>query len=336
MTDTTRPAPDHAAVPRLELSTVCTRPAPADRDLGRAILDAPLVRDTVWLRWSGHDGIRTLHHGAGLARGWVERDVDGLDGWAALVEGRLVVTMGSDGREQPVLHAEAWEAGATLHAALTQHPVHPGNDGHADEHEAYGQEADGEEEGLLDDVCSRVRRRAAGLTLDAIDQALAAAQIELRVADRYADAGDEDAAARAAVVAEEWQRIRGQLAADVHTAYDTDRDLDLQRALSAERHRRDIADRAREAAHEAWQTLDTAHRRLAGPAADPLYTALARAGLHSLADDDHQAVRELTRNLEATALRQVSDWLERTRAAALALGGDRVPPARPRARRSRL
>ncbi|MET8630828.1 hypothetical protein ABZW30_45300 [Kitasatospora sp. NPDC004669] len=27
-------------------------------------------------RWSGHDGIRSLHHGAGLARGWTERDVD--------------------------------------------------------------------------------------------------------------------------------------------------------------------------------------------------------------------------------------------------------------------
>lgn len=31
----------------------------------------------MWLRWSGHDGIRTLHHGAGLARGWTGRDVDG-------------------------------------------------------------------------------------------------------------------------------------------------------------------------------------------------------------------------------------------------------------------
>ncbi len=41
----------------------------------------------MWLRWSGHDGIRTLHHGAGLARGWTERDVDGLDGWVALVDG---------------------------------------------------------------------------------------------------------------------------------------------------------------------------------------------------------------------------------------------------------
>lgn len=92
MTDTTSPEPDPAAPPeRLELSPYSRRPAPADRDLGRPILDSPLVHGSMWLHWTGHDGIRTLHHGAGLARGWTERDVDGLDGWVVLVEGRIVL-----------------------------------------------------------------------------------------------------------------------------------------------------------------------------------------------------------------------------------------------------
>ncbi|MFJ2864028.1 hypothetical protein [Kitasatospora sp. NPDC087314] len=88
MTDTTRPDPDPAAAPaRLELASCGSRPAPADRDLGRPILDSPLVRGAMWLGWTGYDGIRTLHQGAGLARGWTERDVDGLDSWVALVDG---------------------------------------------------------------------------------------------------------------------------------------------------------------------------------------------------------------------------------------------------------
>ncbi|MFJ5117224.1 hypothetical protein [Kitasatospora sp. NPDC088548] len=119
------------------------------------------MRGAIWLRWSGHDGIRTLHHGAGLARGWVEKDIDGLAGWAALVDGRLVVTRDRDGREQPVLHAEAWEAGSTSHAALAQYPAHPG-----DEDESGDQDEDQEHQ-LLGDIRTRVRRRAAGLTLAA-------------------------------------------------------------------------------------------------------------------------------------------------------------------------
>ncbi|MFJ5927547.1 hypothetical protein ACIQF6_33630 [Kitasatospora sp. NPDC092948] len=120
MTGTTRPDP--AAAPGwLELAPRSGWPAPVDRGLGRPILDSPLVRGAVWLRWTRHDGIRTLHHGAGLARGWVEEDVDGLDGWVALVEGRIVLGTGTGsggGLPEPVVHAEAWQAGATSHAAL--------------------------------------------------------------------------------------------------------------------------------------------------------------------------------------------------------------------------
>ncbi|MFE6869299.1 hypothetical protein ACFVFS_22445 [Kitasatospora sp. NPDC057692] len=108
MTDTTRPDPDPAATGRLELASHRSRPAPADRDLGRPILDSPLVRGSMWLRWSGHDGIRTLHHGASLARGWVEKDVDGLDGWVALAEGRIVHSARSGPAvPEPVVHTEA-------------------------------------------------------------------------------------------------------------------------------------------------------------------------------------------------------------------------------------
>ncbi|MQS15941.1 hypothetical protein F7Q99_27720 [Streptomyces kaniharaensis] len=82
MTDTTRPDPDPAAAPRLELALCSSRPAPADRDLGRPVLDSPPVRGSMWLRWTRHDGIRTLHQGADLARGWTEKDVDGWWPWS--------------------------------------------------------------------------------------------------------------------------------------------------------------------------------------------------------------------------------------------------------------
>ncbi|MGW6917344.1 hypothetical protein ACWGB8_26460 [Kitasatospora sp. NPDC054939] len=135
----------------------------------------------------------------------------------------------------------------------------------------------------------------------------------LRAASRYADAGDESALAHAALVYQEWQRIRGEVATTGRETYDQDHDLGLRRAQTVARHRQDVADRAREAAEDARQRTDTAHRRLAGAGADPLYTALARAGLHILTEGDHQAVRELTRHLDAATIRQVADWLERTR-----------------------
>ncbi|MDH6107932.1 hypothetical protein P3T36_006391 [Kitasatospora sp. MAP12-15] len=326
-THTTRPDPTPA---RLELTASPSRPAPADRDLGRAILDSPLVRGAIWLRWTGDDGIRTLHHGAGLARGWTERDVDGLDGWVALVEGRIVLGAGPDGQLQPVMHAEAWEAGSTLHAALAQHPARP-------DHGRDEEEPDDQEHGLLGDVRHRVRRQAAGTTLEAIERALEQARFEERCADRHADAGDEAAFVIAANALAEWQRVYDHTAQAGVERYDPDHDTVLQHALRAERHRQDVAACAREAAHRAQQVTDTAHRRLAGTAAQPLYTALERAGLHALTDDDHQAVRDLTQNLDPATLRQVANWLERTRTAALALRGvETGPPARPVVRRSRF
>ncbi|MDH6130024.1 hypothetical protein [Kitasatospora sp. GP82] len=330
MTDTTRPTPDPAAAPGwLELALNSSRPAPADRDLGRPILDSPLVRGSMWLRWSGHDGIRTLHHGAGLARGWTERDIDGLDGWVALVEGRVVLGARPGlAVPEPVVHTEAWEAGATLHAALAQHPTRT----------PFTQDEDDDQEhGLLGGVRSRVRRRAAGMTLENIQQALHRARDDERAADRHADAGDETAFATAAAICAEWQRVRDHTAETHAERYDPDHDTLLQHALRRERHRRDVAECAREAAHQARQTTDAAHRRLAGTAAQPLYTALDRAGLYNLTDDDHQAVRELTRDLDPATLRQVMSWLERTRTAALALRGtEQAPAARPAVRRSRF
>ncbi|MCX4743914.1 hypothetical protein OG455_36725 [Kitasatospora sp. NBC_01287] len=330
MTDTTRPDPA-AAPDRLDLALYSSRPTPGDRDLGRPILDSPSVRGSMWLRWTRHDGIRTLHHGASLARGWVEKDVDGLDGWVALVEGRIVrsARLGLAVPE-PVVHAESWEAGATLHAALAQHPAHT-------DHGLDEDEPDDQEHGLLGAVRSRVRRRAAGMTLENIQQALHRARDDERAADRHADAGDETAFATAAIVCAEWQRVRDHTAETRAERYDPDHDTALQHALRRERHQQDVAACAREAAHQARQTTDVAHRRLAGRVAEPLYTALDRAGLYTLTDDDHQAVRNLTQNLDPATLRQVMSWLERTRTAALALRGtEQASPARPRVRRSQF
>ncbi|MBD0694741.1 hypothetical protein [Streptomyces sp. CBMA123] len=290
----------------------------------------------MWLRWTRHDGIRTLHHGASLARGWVEKDVDGLDGWVALVEGRIVRSA-SQGLAVPelVVHAEAWEAGATLHAALAQHPA---NADHYDPFAEDGEdEPDDQEHGLLDAVRSRVRRQAAGMTLENIQQALHRARDDERAADRHADAGDEAAYATAADTCAEWQRVHDHTAETRAERYDPDHDTALQHALRRERHQQDVAECAREAARQARQSTDAAHRRLAGPTAQPLYTALDRAGLYTLTDDDHQAVRDLTQHLDPATLRQVTSWLERTRAAAFALRGtEQAPPARPRARRSQF
>ncbi|MFI5649002.1 hypothetical protein [Kitasatospora sp. NPDC051705] len=76
------------------------------------------------------------------------------------------------------------------------------------------------------------------------------------------------------------------------------------------------------------------YRSLAGTAAQPLYTALERAGLHTLTDDDHQAVRDLTHHLDPATLRQVASWLERTCTAAFALRDtEQARPVRPVVRR---
>ncbi|GAB7188925.1 hypothetical protein ATKI12_8756 [Kitasatospora sp. Ki12] len=225
----------------------------------------------MWLRWTGHDGIRTLHQGAALARGWTEKDVDGLDGWAALNDGRIVLgARPGGGLPKPVVHAEAWQAGATPHAALTQHPHHP----------APGEDDD-QETGLLGGARSRVRRRAAGMTPESLQQALHRAREDERAADRYADAGDETAHATAADAMAEWQRVHDHTAATRAERYDPDHDTALQHALRRDRHRRDVAECAREAAHQARQTADAAHRRLAGTAAQPLHRPRPRRPPHA-------------------------------------------------------
>ncbi|CAN3985990.1 hypothetical protein [Kitasatospora purpeofusca] len=244
---------------------------------------------------------------------------------------RIVLGARPDGGSpEPVVHAEAWQAGATLHAALAQHPHHPDHTQNEDEVELD----DDQEHGLLGGIRSRVRRRRAGMTLENLQQALHRAREDERAADRYADAGHEAAHATASTACAEWQRVHDHTAETRAERYDPDHDTALQHALRAERHRRDVAECAREAAHQARQTTDTAHRRLAGTAAQPLCTALDRAGLHPLTDEDHQAVRDLTRHLDPATLRQVMSWLERTRTAALALRGtEQARPVRSVVRR---
>ncbi|WP_457033561.1 hypothetical protein [Kitasatospora sp. P5_F3] len=55
----------------------------------------------------------------------------------------------------------------TLYSALAQHPGHPDDDQGTDE-----DESEGPEDGLLGETRTRIRRQAAGLTLDACDQVL--------------------------------------------------------------------------------------------------------------------------------------------------------------------
>ncbi|MFB7126871.1 hypothetical protein [Kitasatospora sp. NPDC056273] len=227
--------------------------ASAGRDLGRPILDSPLVRGAMWLCWSGHDGTRTLHQGADPARGWTERDVDGLDGWVALVDGRIVLATRPGGLPEPVVHAEAWQAGATLHAALAQRPADQD-----EEDEGDGYEGDDQEHGLLGGIRHRVRGRAAGMTPETIQQAPRRARDDERAADRYADAGHEAAYATADTIRAEWQRVRDHTAETRAERYDPDHDTALQHALRRERHRRDIADWAAEAALQARQRSDAA------------------------------------------------------------------------------
>ncbi|MFI9366870.1 hypothetical protein ACIG5E_38415 [Kitasatospora sp. NPDC053057] len=175
------------------------------------------------------------------------------------------------------------------------------------------------------------------MTLENIQQVLQQAEFEERCADRHADAGHESAFVTAAAIRAEWQRIHDHTAATGAERYDPDHDTVLQNALRRQCHSRDVAACAREAAVRARQTTDAAHRRLAGTVAQPLYTALDRAGLYNLTDDDRQAVRDLTRTLDPATLRQVVSWLERTRTAALALRGtEPARPARPVVRRSRF
>lgn len=141
----------------------------------------------------------------------------------------LVGPLGPDGQQQPLVHAEAWQTGATLHAALAQHPA--ADENHDGDDQADEVEPDDQEHGLLGDVRSRVRRRAAGMTLENIEQALAAAQEDLRIADRHADAGHESAYATAAETPAEWQRIHDHTAATRAERYDPDHDTAFQHAL---------------------------------------------------------------------------------------------------------
>ncbi|MFF3113608.1 hypothetical protein ACFVSN_30995 [Kitasatospora sp. NPDC057904] len=216
----------------------------------------------------------------------------------------------------------------TADPPLTTHAQNPHHPDHAQD------EGDNQDNGLLGGVRSLVRRQA---TLETIEQAQHRAREDERAADRYADAGHMAAYATAADALVEWQRVRDRTAETRAERYDPDHDTALQHALCRERHRQDVAECAREAAQQARQSSDAAHRSLASTAAQPPYTALERAGLHVLTDDDHQAVRDLTQQLGPATLCQIMSWLERTRVAAFALRGtEQTPPVRPVVRRSRF
>ncbi|MGW2376532.1 MULTISPECIES: hypothetical protein [Kitasatospora] len=76
---------------------------------------------------------------------------------------------------------------------------------------------------------------------------------------------------------------------------------------------------------------------MAGPGCRGPQRHRPQGRLRPVTDDDHQAVRDLTRHLDPDTLRQVMSWLERTRIAALALRGtEQARPVRPVVRRNRF
>ncbi|MFB7475249.1 hypothetical protein [Kitasatospora sp. NPDC056184] len=85
-----------------------------------------------------------VHGSTGLR--WTGCDVDGPDGWVALVDGRVVLgARPGFAVPEPVVHTEAWQAGALLRAALARHPNN--RPGHAqDEHDVD------QEHGLLGSI----------------------------------------------------------------------------------------------------------------------------------------------------------------------------------------
>ncbi|MFB8240609.1 hypothetical protein ACFC58_29125 [Kitasatospora purpeofusca] len=94
------------------------------------------------------------------------------------------------------------------------------------------------------------------MTREDIQQALHRVREDERAADRYVDGGDEAAYATAATVCAEWQRVRDHTVETGAQRYDPDHDTALRHTMRRERHRQDVAECAREAAHQAQQTTD--------------------------------------------------------------------------------
>ena len=127
----------------------------------------------------------------------------------------------------------------------------------------------------------------------------------------------------------EWRRIGYVMAEENMETYNPDADPTVQRWRREDEERQ----AAESAAHRRATENAAAHQGTTDPAAQAVLTALARAGLYNLNEDDHQAVEQLAALLGEATIAQVAGWLERTRTAALHLAA--LTPARPAYRRPR-
>ncbi|MFD5565858.1 hypothetical protein [Kitasatospora griseola] len=111
------PTTSHAravdSAPRLALAAQRTVPFPAD--LGEPDLSQPFGALTAHA-WRGRTGLVALHRGRQRI-GWVQQGLPDLPGWAALVDGRLVLDAVD---REPLLAADAQPAADLLVLALRQ------------------------------------------------------------------------------------------------------------------------------------------------------------------------------------------------------------------------
>ncbi|MFD7982490.1 hypothetical protein ACFV4M_03805 [Kitasatospora indigofera] len=122
----------------------------------------------------------------------------------------------------------------------------------------------------------------------------------------------------------EWRRIGHVMAEENLETYTPDADPTVLRwrREDEERQATEKAAQTQAAAAEADERLAADHAP-----AQVVLTGLARAGLHDLDGEDHQALQHLA-HLDDATLHRTADWLERTRTTAL-----RALPPRPAHRR---
>lgn len=103
----------------------------------------------------------------------------------------------------------------------------------------------------------------------------------------------------------EWERILAHVRQG-YPVYDPEYDTALQEQLLAARRHQEEADHSARAAAAAHRAAEAGRRQAVGLAAEPLYTALARAGLYELTEDDHRALALLADRVDAATIAQLA------------------------------
>ena len=174
-----------------------------------------------------------------------------------------------------------------------------------------------------------IRRKATGMTREQITKATEDAAGWERHRSRVCENDGDMAAIKGAIQDhKEWRRIGYVMAEENMKTYNPDADPTVQRWRREDEERQAAESAPRRATENA-----AAHQGATNPKAQAVLTALARAGLHDLDEDDHQAVEQLAALLGEATIAQVAGWLERTRTAALHLAAP--TPTRPAYRRPR-